>query len=125
MSDYHRRMVNIQHGPTVIDSAHYRNGHHDARHAAAEIANEADAEIAVLRARLAEVTYERDGWRDADKAECELTAKLEAQLAGIEEILRSGLSYGHQRREIALPLEDASRVVYWQREPVTREGSHD
>jgi hypothetical protein len=47
MSDYHGRLMNLR--TTGRRSVAYREGHRDARHAAAEIANEADAEIARLR----------------------------------------------------------------------------
>lgn len=53
---FHNRMMNIAVDPVAMSSAHkpgslhlaYKIGHKDARHAAAEIANEADAEIARL-----------------------------------------------------------------------------
>jgi hypothetical protein len=51
MSDYHGRMMNI---PATEWGASYKHGHRDARHAAAEVALEADAEIAALRAVVAE-----------------------------------------------------------------------
>lgn len=53
MSDYHGRIMNIQsknHGGCEHSSGLYRLGHRDARHAAAEIANEAACEIDRLRA---------------------------------------------------------------------------
>ena len=43
---YHARMMNIQMGG---DDVRYKVGHRDARHAAADIANEADAELDALR----------------------------------------------------------------------------
>ena len=51
---YHQRMMNIPLGDLIADSGQYRNGHRDARHDAAEIANEADAEIARLTRELGE-----------------------------------------------------------------------
>lgn len=55
MSDYHGRMMNIP-CPKIPDSAAFALGHREARHAAAQIANEADDEILALRKRLAEAT---------------------------------------------------------------------
>ena len=59
MSDFHGRMVNIQITPESSlnlrdDTARslYKLGHRDARHAAAEIANEADRQIEELMSRL-------------------------------------------------------------------------
>lgn len=48
--NYHGRIMNIpaSHGQIGSDADFYRFGHRDARHAAAEIANEADAVIAEL-----------------------------------------------------------------------------
>ena len=46
---YHQRIMNI---PAYDDAPfEYKEGHRDARHAAAEIASEADAEVERLRAR--------------------------------------------------------------------------
>lgn len=53
MSDFHGRMMNIQ-APHYADSYERKVGHRDARHAAAEIALEADAEIERLTALLHE-----------------------------------------------------------------------
>lgn len=54
---YHNRMMSIQHPPHVEDWDYktritYKEGHRDARHAAAEIALSADAEIEQLQARV-------------------------------------------------------------------------
>jgi hypothetical protein len=47
---YHSRMMNLPPDKEPVNgSSAYRLGHRDARHAAAEIANEADAEIDQLR----------------------------------------------------------------------------
>jgi hypothetical protein len=51
---YHARMMNIRKGQ-FGNRPHYQEGHRDARHAAAEIALEADAEIERLRAVLGEL----------------------------------------------------------------------
>lgn len=53
--NYRQRMMNIPLGDLIADSGQYRNGHRDARHAAAEIANEADAEVERLREVMAGV----------------------------------------------------------------------
>lgn len=62
---YHYRMMNIQCLPRLDDPPEsgvaYKFGHLDASRAAAEIANEADAEIARLKDRVAEL--ERDAAR--------------------------------------------------------------
>lgn len=57
MSDYHGRIMNIQHR-RIAAPHNYVEGHRDARHAAAEIAAEADAELAAFKA-------ERDRLREA------------------------------------------------------------
>ena len=53
MNNFHGRMMNIRDGADGADSIEYKRGHRDARHAAAEIANEADNRIAELEAQLA------------------------------------------------------------------------
>lgn len=50
--NFHGRMMNIRDGADGAASIEYKRGHRDARHAAAEIANEADARIAELEAQL-------------------------------------------------------------------------
>lgn len=65
MSDYHNRMMNIQVDAASMAEAGkprslrlaYKYGHRDARHAAAEIALEAQAEIARLREVLSVIAY--------------------------------------------------------------------
>ena len=53
MSDYHARIMNI---PAYGDAPfEYKEGHRDARHAAAEIALEAEAEVERLQAREREL----------------------------------------------------------------------
>jgi hypothetical protein len=75
MRDFHGRMMNIQppidwnEGIGITMRVGYKTGHRDARHAAAAIANEADAEIARL-------TAERDAATAALAAERERAAKL-------------------------------------------------
>jgi len=70
--DYHGRIMNIECLPPARMNQHpvdpecsaYRIGHRDARHAAAEIACEAQAEIARLREaleKLCEMADESDG----------------------------------------------------------------
>jgi hypothetical protein len=54
---YHGAMMNVQpkypNGRVRMDcSMEYKEGHRDARHACADIANDADAEIAALRERV-------------------------------------------------------------------------
>jgi len=57
--DYHGRIMNIADGRDGFADMDvvraYKSGHRDARHAAAEIANEADAEIARLRDALTHI----------------------------------------------------------------------
>ena len=63
--DYHGRIMNIECLPPARMNQHpvdpecsaYRIGHRDARHAAAEIACEAQAEIARLREVLTVIAY--------------------------------------------------------------------
>ncbi|WP_155989659.1 hypothetical protein [Thioalkalivibrio sp. ALE19] len=56
MGDYHNRIMNLQVGEDMPEEnpgrGVYKNGHRDARHAAAEIAAEAEVEIADLREAL-------------------------------------------------------------------------
>jgi hypothetical protein len=65
---YHGEIMNIpcDAGMAGTDNVllAYLHGHRDARHAAAEIANEADAEIAKLKARIRELTE----WRPMETA---------------------------------------------------------
>ena len=58
MSDYHGRIMNIPAGNPETVPYHFKKGHQSARHAAAEIATEADAEIDALRLHLANRTAE-------------------------------------------------------------------
>lgn len=65
---YHNRMMNIQVG-RVGDSdgmRMYRIGHRDARHAAAEIANEADAKIESLTAELVTLRFEYEKLKESE-----------------------------------------------------------
>jgi REP element-mobilizing transposase RayT len=55
--NYHARMMNIQFPKYATTPMTYETGHRDARHAAAEIANEADAEIKRLQTQLDQITY--------------------------------------------------------------------
>jgi hypothetical protein len=52
VSNYHARIMNI---PVDLDDWKYKVGHRDARHAAAMIALEAQAEVERVRARGAEL----------------------------------------------------------------------
>lgn len=78
MSNFHARIMNLQRDveanfPTGCGEAMaYKLGHCDARRAAAEIANEADAKIAELLARLsaAEADAERYRWLRSRQVEC-------------------------------------------------------
>ena len=57
VSDYHARTVNLSmtnFTPAAL-TYEYRQGHRDARHAAAEIALEAEAEVERLQARVQEL----------------------------------------------------------------------
>lgn len=63
MNDFHGRIMNIRDGADGAASIEYKRGHRDARHAAAEIANEADNRIVELEAQIAA--------RDASIAEVE------------------------------------------------------
>jgi hypothetical protein len=91
MSDYHGRIMNI---PTTEWGASYKHGHRDARHAAAEIALEAAAEVRSLRAAGEEALHQlvilnglwatespggMNGWRiDTSEAIASLKAALPA-----------------------------------------------
>lgn len=57
MSNYHGKVMNvpIKYNKAASKHAYYKVGHRDARHDAAEITAEADAEIDRLRARVAEL----------------------------------------------------------------------
>lgn len=56
MSDYHARIMNVAVPSTAPDSSAYRLGHRDARHAAAEIASEAEGRIITLEAAVERLT---------------------------------------------------------------------
>jgi hypothetical protein len=65
LPSFHARIMNVPaRGEPAGGSMAYKLGHREARHAAAEIANEADALIADLLARLraAEADAERYRW---------------------------------------------------------------
>lgn len=63
--NFHSRMMNIRDGAEGAASIEYKRGHRDARHAAAEIANEADAKIAELEIKLAHAQNVAQAWEDA------------------------------------------------------------
>ena len=63
--NFHGRMINIRDNADDEALSEYKRGHRDARHAAAEIANEADARIAELEAQLAAAQAENKQLRDA------------------------------------------------------------
>jgi catalase len=72
--NYHGRIMNIPiNHPKAMTSENYKEGHRDARHDAAEIANEADAEIERLRSAL--------GASEAYAKECETAAARAALMA--------------------------------------------
>ena len=58
--DYHGRIINIDQAVGAACSSHYAIGHRDARHKAAEIALEAQAEIERLRDALDKYRQELD-----------------------------------------------------------------
>lgn len=69
---YHNRIMNIpcnEQGDFVA-TALYKFGHRDARHAAAEIANEADAEIEQLRANIEALEAKVDALAPHDTCGC-------------------------------------------------------
>lgn len=66
--NYHGKMMNIKGRPAsmiVGDVSTWHDGHKYARHAAAEIANAADAHISAQSARIDALTRERDSWSKA------------------------------------------------------------
>jgi len=81
---YHDRIMNISaeslHEDTLGQSMAYRRGQRDARHIAAEIANEADAEIERLKADLDRLHRERDSFQEQCRVMAEENAKLESAL---------------------------------------------
>ena len=93
MMIYHGKMMNVQW--TAIQYTDgvpfdYISGHKEARHACAGIALEADAEIAALKARIAEleqticeVWYGHDEWITMNGTD-DLAEKLEAIVARVE-----------------------------------------
>ena len=62
---FHGRMINIRDNADDEALSEYKRGHRDARHAAAEIANEADARIAELELKLAHAQNVAAAWEDA------------------------------------------------------------
>jgi len=82
--NYHGRIMNIERDPMLVagapTDAAYFYGHRDARHAAAEIASKADAEIDRLRAEIALLT-------DANRHQDEMICEQAAQIARLREAL--------------------------------------
>ncbi len=68
MSNFHSRIMNIQPNKNYsVDT--YSCGHKDARHAAAEIASEADVKIATLELLIKSMTKEKaNEWQDISTA---------------------------------------------------------
>ena len=70
MTDLHEKIMNLpgtcglsEIGTTHGEQLAYKRGHRDARHAAAEMALESDAEIDSLRTQLAEAQAEAGQWK--------------------------------------------------------------
>lgn len=90
--NYHGQMINIRIEPGAWDQAvgantelTYRMGHRDARHAAAEIANEADGAIELLTGKIIMLKAAQSALaaeRDALKT---LTTDLLAENAGLKD----------------------------------------
>lgn len=104
MSNYHNQIMNIQmpedgrikynldEQPDITDVIAYKFGHRDARHAAAEIAAQADEEIDSLKVANSELRGQLDReWSSAHGAENQLAAanqriaELQARLRAWEE----------------------------------------
>lgn len=96
--NYHNRMMNIQDRVSAGMSpgenrVAYKVGHKDARHAAADIANEADAEIRRLRDvlqnidsnELAELRRKARCWDDLQQARKVTTEEPDASVEGYRE----------------------------------------
>jgi hypothetical protein len=68
-SDFHGRIMNIQLDPGYQGNhvPHMKLGHKQARHTAAEIANEADIRIAELEAELREAASKLDAISEAEE----------------------------------------------------------
>jgi hypothetical protein len=64
----HNRMFNLrcEVPPMVVDDQAYKLGHRDARHAAAELANEADEQIRKLREALEKIAQPGYGLEQID-----------------------------------------------------------
>ena len=93
-ADYHGRIMNIQiavgEQVSAINQAMERNklsdkiiyayklGHRDARHHAAEIANDADAEIARLK-------EDRDLWKESERKANDYSKELLAEIASLKD----------------------------------------
>ena len=67
-------------GFTISARTNYKQGHRDARHAAAELAVQADAEIAQLRADLDRLHRERDSFQEQCRVMAEENARVKAVL---------------------------------------------
>lgn len=131
---YHNRIMNIPHG-RVGDSdgmKMYRLGHRDARHAAAEIATEADIEIERLRDQLGalQISYDRLKASEAAASQEDFNRRNEMDEMGDEiiNLFRENASLKSREEmweEIARNLEERlgaaqksltetnEEVVYW------------
>jgi len=79
--NYRGRIMNIERDPMLVagapTDAAYFYGHRDARHAAAEIASKADAEIDRLRAEIARLV-------DANRHQDEIIGEQAAEIARLQ-----------------------------------------
>ena len=128
---YHVRIMNI---PAYEDAPfEYKEGHRDARHAAAEIANEAEAEAERLQARLdACASLLEASTREGVIAEALAEAeRLQARVRELEVLLRTLLglhdaevfvrepwdtTFNEVRAAVSAETEDDERDRLWHRE---------
>jgi len=107
---YHDRMMNIAARQLSANAQiTYNIGHRDARHAAAEIASEADARIRELEAQLADLkdfAYNRAPKIAAEQADRQ-TAELRAQLAEFERRVNEEMAFLSKDDLVATLLERA------------------
>lgn len=89
--NYHGQMINIRIEPGAWDQAvgantelTYRMGHRDARHAAAEIANEADGAIELLTGKIIMLKAAQSALAAERDALTQLTTDLLAENAGLK-----------------------------------------
>jgi uncharacterized coiled-coil DUF342 family protein len=118
MSDYHGRVMHIPTPANEARNAEYKIGHRDARHAAAGIANEADAEIARLTAERDELRASEqaawdmiEGWNDLEQQRDEFRNSMNFYAAETERLTAERDAEREARMRLDAALLDAEVAI--------------